>query len=500
MTRELMSFASLAVLAAPLAFVGPACGPGAQGDSAWEAHAGAEVALSQAGDTEGTREGGDHSTSGGEGGHPGGESEGYEGSDEHPADAPVADHYATDEHAEGGDHHHAEGSDLDREPGELFAAKCEHGVCTYQCEECRYEVGVVRVPMDLIEEGLIDTALVQRRSFGNRVELTGEIRFDERKVAHLGPRLPGIVRRVFVDLGQPASAGDPLIEMDSPELAEVQATYLEALAEYRLARRNYERQSELREAKISSEREFFEAGQSLETAEIRSNSGRQRLLRFGITESEIARLEREGIAGATGRYLLKAPFAGQVLDLHAVRGERVELDRELALFGSTETLWVWVDLYESYLDAVAMAQVDRGIEATVSVKAYPGETFEGQVDFIGSTMNETTRTVKARVTLENEEGKLRPGMFATVSLVFGDGGNGAAVPSSAVLSDEGRDFVFVRYLDDYFLRRGVRMGRTTGDFVEIVEGLSPGQTVATRGSFLLKSDVLRSKMGEGCAH
>lgn len=464
MTREVMNLASLVALAAALAFAGPACGPDAQGDAAREAHDGAEATLSQA-------------------------------ADEH-----VGDGRAGDEHAEGGDHHHEGGSDLDQEPGELFAAKCEHGVYTYQCEECRYEVGVVKVPLDLIEEGLIDTAVVQRRSFGTSVELTGEIHFDERKIAHLGPRLPGIVRRVFVDLGQSASGGDPLIEIDSPELAEAQAAYLEALAEYRLARRNYERQSELREAKISSEREFFEAGQSLETAEISSNSGRQRLLRLGITESEIARLEREGIAGATGRYLLKAPFAGEVLELHAVRGERVELDRELALFGSTETLWVWVDLYESYLGAVSMAQVEGGIEATVSVQAYPEETFKGLVDFIGSTMNETTRTVKARVTLENDEGKLRPGMFATVSLVFGDGGNGAAVPSSAVLSDEGRDFVFIRYLDDYFLRRQVRMGRMTGDFVEIVEGLSPGQTIATRGSFLLKSDVLRSKMGEGCAH
>jgi cobalt-zinc-cadmium efflux system membrane fusion protein len=361
-------------------------------------------------------------------------------------------------------------------------------------------VGVVKVPADLIERGLIDTARVERGSFGTGLELTGEIRFDERRIAHLSPRLPGIIRRVFVDLGQSVSGGAPLVELGSPELAEAQAGYLTALAEHKLARRNYERQSELREAKISSEREFLEADRSLETARIRSNSGRQRLLRLGITEGEIAELESEGIAGATGRYLLKAPFAGEVLDLHGVRGEQVELDSELALFGSTETLWVWVDLYESYLDAVSSAKVESGIEAKVSVHAYPGETFEGKLDFIGSTMSEDTRTVKARVTLENADGRLKPGMFATVILLLGDHREAPAVPSSAVLSDEGREFVFVHRLEDYFLRREVRTGRTIGGFVEILAGLSPGQTITARGSFLLKSDVLRSKMGEGCAH
>ena len=91
-------------------------------------------------------------------------------------------------------------------------------------------------------------------------------------------------------------------------------------------------------------------------------------------------------------------------------------------------------------------------------------------------------------------------MFATVRLVYGDGEDGLAVPSSAVLSDEERDFVFVHHLDDYFLRREIKIGRTAGDLIEILDGLAPGQTIAASGAFLLKSDVLRSKMGEGCAH
>jgi RND family efflux transporter MFP subunit len=178
----------------------------------------------------------------------------------------------------------------------------------------------------------------------------------------------------------------------------------------------------------------------------------------------------------------------------------VELDSELLLFGDTHSLWVWVDLYESHLDAITRAQAERGLPARITVRAYPGEVFEGHVDFVGRTMDEATRTVKARITLENPEGKLRPGMFATVHLAVGKSRHGLAVPASSVLSDEGRDFVFVRRDDEHFVRRPVATGRRTDGRIEILSGLDPSQTVASTGAFLLKSDVLRSKMGEGCAH
>jgi cobalt-zinc-cadmium efflux system membrane fusion protein len=398
------------------------------------------------------------------------------------------------------DHAHAEGADLDRSVEELFAESCEHGVLAYQCDECRYEVGVVLVPQDLIDQGLVAVETVDNHAFGSEEELTGEIRFDEGKIAHLGPRLPGIIHRVLVDLGQAMSAGEPLIEIDSAELAEAQAAYLAALTDHQLTKRNFDRQRELREAKITSEREYLESEQESKTAEIRANSERQKLLRLGITDHEIAALERAGIAGATGRQFLKAPFAGEVLEMHAVRGERVDMDRQLVLFGDTRTLWVWVDLYEAHLGAVAHTQPEHGLPAVVSVRAYPDEAFQGRLDFVDRTMDETTRTVKARITLDNPNGKLKPGMFASVRLAVGHENQKIAVPESAVLSDEGRDFVFVHHRDGYFVRRPVKKGQSTGELVEIRSGLDAGQTIAVAGAFLLKSDVLRAKMGEGCAH
>jgi len=397
------------------------------------------------------------------------------------------------------DHGHDEGSDLDETVEALFASRCEHGVAAHTCAECRYEVGVVKVPENLIAEGLIQVDAVGTHRFGMRVQLTGEVQFDESRIAHLGPRLPGVVGRVMVDLGQRAAAGTPLMAIDSAELAEAEAAYLGAAAKHRLAQAALERKRVLHEAQISSEREYLEAKQELEAAMIQNNAERQKLLRLGLTEGEIAQLEQAGITGATGHYLLRAPFDGEVMELHAVRGERVEPDAQLLLFGEVDTVWVWVDVYEDDLAAVASAAGSSRLPAEVQVRAWPGTTFSGWLDFVGRTMDERTRTVKARIAVSNPAGRLRPGMFATVELVIGTADEGTAVPATAILADEGRDFVFLHHIDDYFVRRPVHTGRQAGGWIEVVDGVQPGQMIAVAGGFLLKSDVLRSKMGAGCA-
>ncbi|MFO7653375.1 MAG: efflux RND transporter periplasmic adaptor subunit [Candidatus Krumholzibacteriia bacterium] len=412
---------------------------------------------------------------------------------------------AGDDHA---GHAHAAGSDLDRDVAELFADRCEHAVATHACDECRYEVGVVMVPRELREDGLVRTAAVATQSFGADLELTGTIQFDDRRIAHLGAQVSGLISRVLVDLGRAVTAGEVLLEVDSPELASAQSAWLEAVAVERLARRTHDRQHELRQAGITSEREYLEAQQGLEAARLRSQSERQKLVRLGLTDDELAALAQAGSAGADGRYLLRAPFAGEILEMHAVRGEWVETGGELILLGDLGTLWVWVDLYESDLAAVSSAQAaqDRGpdggggLAAAITVPAYAGQTFPGRVDFVGRTMQQGTRTVRARVTVANPDGLLKPGMFARVRLDLGSGAPALAVPREAVLEDEGRAFVFVHHDGDYFVRRPVVTGRSAGGWVPVLEGLSAGQSVVAQGSFLLKSDVLRAKMGEGCAH
>ena len=392
------------------------------------------------------------------------------------------------------------GGDLDLSPELLFAAHCEHGIPAHQCEGCRYEVGVVRVRPELIDAGLVVTAQARYSELPGEVFFTGEIRFDDRRIAHLGPRVAGTVLETRVDLGDRVEVGQALVTMESAELAGVQADYLEARAVLDLSRRSFARLRELREAGIASEREYLEVEQGLAAAEIRVNSSRQRLLQFGLEQGEVAALEAGGIAEATGRFAVRAPFAGEILDLHAVRGERLDPEDEIALLGDLGSLWVWADLYENQIGPVSEALADGPLAVEITVNAFPGRRFPGRLEFLGRVMDETTRTVKSRIAVPNEQGLLRPGMFARIRMPIGDTSARLVVPGDALLADEGREFVFVRHDDEYFLRRPVASGLRFGDRVEIVEGLAAGDAIVGTGAFLLKSDVLRSKMGAGCAH
>ncbi|MEK7705248.1 MAG: efflux RND transporter periplasmic adaptor subunit [Myxococcota bacterium] len=377
--------------------------------------------------------------------------------------------------------------DLDRPVDELFGLTCEHNKKTFACDECRYEVGVVRAPAALIEGGLVTTAKAEQHKVAVPIALTGEIRFDERRVGHVSSQVEGIVKRVHVALGDAVKKGQPLIEIESVVVGEGQAAYLEAQGMLRLARRNFERVSELRKENISSEKEFLLATQELEAAEIR-------------TEGALGKLTRLGTGGsAGGRLVLRAPMNGAVLVMHAVSGEVAKTDQSLVTVGDNTAVWVWADLYERDIGAVKAGQAAQKLAASISVKAYPGEEFPGMVDLVSPAMDESSRTVKVRVEVDNADGRLLAGMFATVKLFLPGTTETLAVPKNAVLEDEGRSFVFVHHQGEYYVRRPVVPGRTWAGWVEIKKGLESAQTVVAEGAFLMKSDVLRSKMGAGCA-
>jgi len=390
-------------------------------------------------------------------------------------------------------------SDLDRPLAELFSEICEHRTLMYQCDECRYEGGVVKVQKHVIESGLVKTAQVTRRAGKADLKLSGEISFDERKVARLSPSVPGIVTRVLVDLGQTVGAGQPLLSLRSAELAQAEGEYLESVSKLGLAEKTYNRQKGLREAKVNAEREFIEADEGLTAARIRTDAARQRLVRLGLSEPGIRALAEQGMESASGELNLRAPFGGTVLELDAVAGELINPGDQAVFVGDLSSLWIWANLYDRDLPGVLSLREKGEVRAAVTVQAFPGEEFPGQVDFIGSVMDEKTRTVRARVSLNNPDRRLRPGMFVTVSLDLRGDRDVLGVPSIAVLSDEGREFVFIHHEGDFFVRRPVVKGAEWDGFTEIRLGVDAGQTVAAEGSFLLKSDVLRSKMGAGCA-
>jgi cobalt-zinc-cadmium efflux system membrane fusion protein len=191
--------------------------------------------------------------------------------------------------------------------------------------------------------------------------------------------------------------------------------------------------------------------------------------------------------------VIRAPRKGTVIEGNAASGEQAEAGKELLTLSDLETVWVMADVKEAEL---AVLGNGSGKDAVVEAMEH---SFTGRLDAVAGRLSETTRTAKARFSVNNADGLLKPGMFVSVRLFMPAKGEVLVVPKVAVLADEGRTFVFTHKEGDYWIRRPVSLGASIDSMVEITSGITAEQRIITDGSFLLKSDVLRGKMGAGCA-
>jgi len=387
---------------------------------------------------------------------------------------------------------------------QVLQAKCPHGL-TIECAECRYEVGVVKVDPSLMQpaagagSGLIKMLPVARSKMTTAVNITGEVRMNESSAVHLSPRIPGVVRVVNVDIGAEVKKGDVLFTLDSVELGQALSDWEKNLAMTELSNKNYQREKSLYEKKVGPESDMIEAQMKHEEYQIALKASAQKLHVLGLTEDEVAKIDPNNHASLSGSLAVRAPINGTIIEKHAVVGELVEPGKEMMILADLDSMWVWGGVYERDLGLVLQRKLADGITVELSVPAYPETQFRGQMNYIGATMDEATRTVKVRTVIDNKDRRLRPGMFCEGRILITTDEEVLAIPKVALLSDEGVDFVFTQMKDDYYLRTNVKRGRDFAEGIEILKGLTPGQTIVTDGAFILKSDVLKAKMGAGCA-
>ena len=387
---------------------------------------------------------------------------------------------------------------------QVLKAKCPHGL-TLECDECRYEVGVVKVDPSLMtpakgaESGLVKTLPVARSKMTTAVNITGEVRMNENSAVHLSPRIPGVVRAVNVDIGAEVKKGDVLFTLDSVELGQALSDWEKNLAMAELSGKNFQREKSLYEKKVGAESDMIEAQMKHEEYQIALKASEQKLHVLGLSEDDVARINPNSHDSLSGSLAVRAPMNGTIIEKHAVVGELVEPGKDTMILADLDSVWVWGGVYERDLGLVLKRKLADGITVELSVPAFPETQFRGQMNYIGATMDEATRTVKVRTVIDNKDRLLRPGMFCQGRILITTDEEVLAIPKAALLSDEGVDFVFTHMQDDYYLRTNVKRGREFAEGIEILKGLTPGQTIVTDGAFVLKSDALRSKMGAGCA-
>jgi membrane fusion protein, heavy metal efflux system len=327
--------------------------------------------------------------------------------------------------------------------------------------------------------------------FSRIVRATGELTMSPDLVSRVGPRIEGRIVELKAKVGDPVQQGQALASLMSLELGRAKADYLSRKAKLELARSNEEREKGLRAKGISSEKELLEAEAEQTQAEIELASAESDLEVLGLSEAEIKGLKMER---AALNFVVQAPISGQVIEREVTLGQMAELSSTLFVIANLSEVWAQLNLYEKDL-----ATVDVGSAVTLRLDAFPDAPLHGTISYISPTLDEQTRTARARVVLKNSEGRLKPGMFlaAEVEASGRDRKEALAVPEAAIQRMDDEPVVFVGLDERRFQRRAVKLGRVSGGYAEILQGLEPGSVVVTEGSFILKSELSKSQMEEG---
>jgi len=355
-----------------------------------------------------------------------------------------------------------------------------------------HQKGLIELTPEQVKNAAIATGRVERRSQAGLLEASAQIEAAPQRQAKVGSRLEGRVTDIRVNSGDKVKAGQTLALVNSPDVGRAKADYLAALARSNVAAGTAEREKALFEKKITSERDWREAEAESVKARADKEAAENRLHALGVEDADLEKLRVAGHYDST--VAIPAPIPGVVVERKVTLGQMVAPADTLFTVMDLGEVWILLDVYERNL-----SQVREGQEASVRVAAYPDEEFKGRVANVGAVFEAKSRAAKARVVLANPKGALRPGMFATVTLegTTGDERTLVVAPSAAVQRDGEDNYVFIPRGDHEFEGRRVKVGRVLGDWTEILEGVSDGETVVTAGSFLLKSEMKKGELGEG---
>jgi cobalt-zinc-cadmium efflux system membrane fusion protein len=322
----------------------------------------------------------------------------------------------------------------------------------------------------------ITFAVAERAPLTPIVKAVGTVVLDPRRVAAVGTRVPGFVRRVFKLEGDEVRAGEPLAETESADLGEAQAGLQSALAEESAAAINARREEALLADRLTTAREAEEAHATLLTRQAGLAAARQRVQALGGSSD-----------GRLGVRVLRSPIAGHVVESSLSVGQGVEAHKLAFRIANLDTVWIELELFERSIGLVRI-----GDPVDVAPAADPTRHIRGKVAHVGEIIDLASRSAEVRIQVDNRDRLLRPGQ--SVSAVIHVGGHAAlalSVPAEAITYVDNAPTVFLAETPERIVPTKVRLGVTDGSRQEILSGLRENQRVAVKGVFALKSELFR---------
>jgi membrane fusion protein, heavy metal efflux system len=376
---------------------------------------------------------------------------------------------------------------------------------------------------EAIEKAGVDIAVVEEQPIVEAIIANGEVVYDRTREAHLASRVSGTVWRVYKKVGDHVKAGDVLALIDGAEIGKAKSEFMQAIGRLRLSESNVDHLKPLADEGIVEGRKYREAEAAMQEAQIRLLGAQQALsnLDLSVQSADFAKATTREIAeriqflglpkevkatlepsvSTTNLYPVRASLDGVVVDCHVVAGEVVDTSTMLFALADTSRMWLTIDVRQD--DA-------RYVTPGKRVLFKPSESnrdleLTGTVTWISTAADERTRTIKVRVELPNDDGRLRANTFGTARIVLREEPRTIMVPSEAVHWDGTCNVVFVRdkrffepKAPKFFHVRTVRVGAKSGEKTEIIAGLLPGEVIASKNSVVLEAQLLKSNLGAGC--
>lgn len=315
------------------------------------------------------------------------------------------------------------------------------------------------------------------------IQAFGTVSANRNKFARVTPPITGRVVKVDVDLGDTVRAGESLATLQSPELAELRTALRQGQAEAALAKSNLERAEKLSTDGSIAQKELLRARSDFERAQATVTAVQAKLVTL-----EVPIVVPPGSSPAL--LSVVAPLSGTVVERAAVLGEYAQAYQSMFTVADLSTVWVETNLYDRDFGEVVV-----GAAATVSVSAYPNQRFSGTVTYIGNILDKDTRTAMARVEIANPGNRLKPGVFADVTIDKAARAVALRVPESALILLQGQMTAFVAR-GEGFESVPVEIGGRNSGMVTVKSGLEVGDEVVVHGAYALKARLLKSQIGD----
>jgi membrane fusion protein, heavy metal efflux system len=331
------------------------------------------------------------------------------------------------------------------------------------------------IPQDQMSH--VQVLTIEPTTIRRTLRLNGTVAYNAFNTTPVITQVGGPVSRILVVPGEYVKAGQPMLEVSSPDYSQMLDAYLKAADSNRLTQINYARAQDLYQHHAIALRDLQQAESDNYQARADLNAAEQGLKILGIKNP--SSLEK---SPSLAQVPVLAPIAGEVVERLVSPGQVVQAGQTQAFtISNLSTVWVMANIYQADL-----AYVHRGDDVAVHTDAYPN-TFHGRISYVAPALDPNTRTLQARIVVDNPGEKLKKDMYCTVTVTAGTLKNVIVVPDASILRDDNNQpFVYVARSNNEFGRRSVTLGAAQDGRTQIVEGLSVGDRVVGDGSLFLQ--------------